>query len=255
MRKWIYRKLRKGKERGGVHDREKLLMEHIGRQIRMYRKKRGMTVAEVAERIYKSKATVSKYEKGQLAVCMTTLFSIADVLGVTVEDLIDFAPPLDEERGKSWQERDFYMYNHSTNDRSIITSILRVRSDKTEGGAVSEARCFYNITSQEQLENCEHIYRGTVEFSELVTVFSLQNCLWNPEKLQILLSTPIRAEQAYLGIYLAMSATTLLPTSGKVIVTNRPIAETESLREDLKFSREELSRMKKQSVFFWKRDV
>ena len=44
-----------------------------GRQIREMRKKRGMTLAELAAEIHKSKATISKYEKGEISMDVETL--------------------------------------------------------------------------------------------------------------------------------------------------------------------------------------
>ena len=49
---------------------------------------RRMTLEELASRIYKSKATLSKYEKGQIVVDIETLYSIAEALEIRVEHLL-----------------------------------------------------------------------------------------------------------------------------------------------------------------------
>ena len=46
----------------------------IGKKIRIYRKKQKMTLDELAAVIYKSKATVSKYEKGEISIDISTLY-------------------------------------------------------------------------------------------------------------------------------------------------------------------------------------
>lgn len=38
--------------------------QHIGARIRNYRKARGMTLQQLADKIHKSRASVSKYETG-----------------------------------------------------------------------------------------------------------------------------------------------------------------------------------------------
>ena len=54
--------------------------QHIGGRIRMYRKTRGMTLQQLADLIHKSRASVSKYENGEITLDVETLSEIADVL-------------------------------------------------------------------------------------------------------------------------------------------------------------------------------
>ena len=51
--------------------------EHIGGRIRMYRKAREMTLQQLADSIHKSRASVSKYENGEITLDVETLFEIA----------------------------------------------------------------------------------------------------------------------------------------------------------------------------------
>ena len=60
----------------------------IGKRIRGYRKKRQMTIEQLAKAIAKSKATVSKYEKGEIAMDVETLYEVADALHVHVEQIL-----------------------------------------------------------------------------------------------------------------------------------------------------------------------
>ena len=63
---------------------------HVGSRIRLYRKVKHYTLTDLAERIHKSKATLSKYEIGEITVDVETLFDIAAALGITVQQLIDY---------------------------------------------------------------------------------------------------------------------------------------------------------------------
>lgn len=65
---------------------------HVGGRIRLYRKAKKLTLLELSQKIHKSKATLSKYETGDITIDIETLFDIADVLGIKVQQLIDFAP-------------------------------------------------------------------------------------------------------------------------------------------------------------------
>ena len=60
----------------------------IGNKIKFFRKKRGLTLVEFADILCKSKATVSKYENGQITIDIVTLYEIAEALGVHVEQLL-----------------------------------------------------------------------------------------------------------------------------------------------------------------------
>ncbi|HBF65416.1 MAG TPA: XRE family transcriptional regulator, partial [Clostridium sp.] len=41
---------------------------HVGKRIRLYRKLKKLTIEVFAEMIHKSKATVSKYENGEISI-------------------------------------------------------------------------------------------------------------------------------------------------------------------------------------------
>lgn len=51
--------------------------EHIGGRIRMYRKARELTLQQLADLIHKSRASVSKYENGEITLDVETLSEIA----------------------------------------------------------------------------------------------------------------------------------------------------------------------------------
>ena len=65
----------------------------VGGRIHFFRKLRGYTLQALAEAIGKSKATVSKYEKSEIAIDIEVLFDIARALGVSVSQLTDYPAP------------------------------------------------------------------------------------------------------------------------------------------------------------------
>ena len=65
-----------------------LISQEIGKKIRLYRKRSHWTIEELAVHIYKSKATVSKYERGEIAIDIETLYDIAEALRVSIDDLL-----------------------------------------------------------------------------------------------------------------------------------------------------------------------
>ena len=57
---------------------------YVGAQIRRYRKNRQMTLQQLADRIHKSRASVSKYETGEVSLDIVTLTEIARVLELSL---------------------------------------------------------------------------------------------------------------------------------------------------------------------------
>lgn len=64
----------------------------IGKRIRSFRKIRNMTLSELSAIVCKSKSTLSKYEKGEIAVDIETLYDLADALRTHVEQLLYCRP-------------------------------------------------------------------------------------------------------------------------------------------------------------------
>ena len=64
--------------------------EFVGGRIRTIRKGKKMSIQQLADTIHKSKACVSKYEKGEITVDIPTLFEIASALEVLPERLINY---------------------------------------------------------------------------------------------------------------------------------------------------------------------
>ena len=60
---------------------------YVGEQIRKYRKAGKMTLQDLADAIHKSRATVCKYENGDISVDIETLYEISQILQVSMSSL------------------------------------------------------------------------------------------------------------------------------------------------------------------------
>lgn len=81
---------------------EKLKVQ-IGTNIANLRKRQGLTQAGLAEKVNYSDKAVSKWERGESAPDILTLVSLAEVLGVTVDDLLKDPNALPEQTGSVQQ--------------------------------------------------------------------------------------------------------------------------------------------------------
>lgn len=62
------------------------LLRYVGNKIKDYRKKKNLNQADLAKRIGVTNTSVSEYERGRVNIDADTLFKIADVLDVKVDD-------------------------------------------------------------------------------------------------------------------------------------------------------------------------
>ena len=67
---------------------------YIGGQIRKYRKANGMTLQQLADIIHKSRATVCKYENGEISIDIATLYEISQALQISFGQLASYQPHL-----------------------------------------------------------------------------------------------------------------------------------------------------------------
>ncbi len=61
----------------------------VGARIRYYRNLNKISLQTLAQSIHKSISTVSKYESGQIAIDIDTLYEIADCLQVSIHQLLE----------------------------------------------------------------------------------------------------------------------------------------------------------------------
>ncbi len=62
----------------------------LGENIKRYRELKGLTQAELAEKLDFSYEYVCRVERGQKYISLRKLFQIADILGIGINKLIDF---------------------------------------------------------------------------------------------------------------------------------------------------------------------
>ena len=70
---------------------------YVGEQIRRYRKAGNMTLQDLADAIHKSRATICKYENGEISVDVETLYEISQVLQVSISQLTTYLPESENE--------------------------------------------------------------------------------------------------------------------------------------------------------------
>jgi transcriptional regulator with XRE-family HTH domain len=77
------------------------LGEQIGRRIKSLREAKGLTQAQVADRLRKSVETISNFERGKTLTSVVTLGQLARVLNVRIADFFEGAAPAGDDHDLS----------------------------------------------------------------------------------------------------------------------------------------------------------
>ncbi|MDL2328107.1 helix-turn-helix domain-containing protein [Ruminococcaceae bacterium OttesenSCG-928-A11] len=224
------------------------LLPYIGHQIKHYRKARGMTIGDLAQKIHKSKGSVSKYENGQIAIDVGTLFEIATALEISPRYLIDYPAKTSaipkNSRGPFGDVSTLYLYHARGN--AIFKSIIKMSIDIVSNKV--EATLFYVVEDLDSPYNCACIYTGEMHRHDTVLCFTLQNAINPVENLLLNFSIPVRNVSTLAGLISGLGASTLAPACFLGILSPVPLAETEELKGRLAFPRDALADAKKRNI-------
>lgn len=112
-------------KKGGLRRLEaKELDKYIGKKIKEYRTKKGLTQKELGQKLNIGHTTVSGYEKGVISLTSNIIFAIGEILDVKVDDLFP-ERKLDE----SYLEKTKDMYSENLNAKEMF--FLQKLTEKT----------------------------------------------------------------------------------------------------------------------------
>ena len=102
------------------------LAVHVGSRIRLFRKAHGLTVEQLGARIQKSKATIYKYESGQIPVDVDTLLDIASALNVEPAYFFDlpFSKKICTPQISFFDSNCLYAYYYDGRIKQVVHSLL-----------------------------------------------------------------------------------------------------------------------------------
>lgn len=224
------------------------LSEEIGAKIKFFRKKSNMTIQEMADAICKSKATVSKYESGQIAIDIVTLYDIARTLQVHVEQLLYLETSsaiqnISENVPSFFKDLpQFYIYYFDGRNSSLNRCVVDILSH--EQPDTYKIIMYMNIDSYEHYQNCENTYMGHLRHYDAVSNLTLQNRDTPMEQITIsILASYLNAPEKW-GLFFGISSRPIMPVSTKVLVTKKIQKENTQFLQKLRISKEDIKFMK-----------
>lgn len=225
--------------------------EHIGGRIRLYRKNKHMTIDELAAKIHKSKATVSKYERGDISIDIETLCRIAAVLNVSISQLTDMKPaspvtPATTPRS-IFKNTALYLYYYDGRLKKLVRGYLQIyhESQTDENRAV----LYLDVNSFSNYTKCRILYSGQVFIHDSVVNFQLSNQANGIERMNITALNPIINKEVVTALLSGISDNPFMPVSFKCLFSSYPLSEDADLISRLTISRDDIKMMKKYNSF------
>lgn len=228
------------------------LSRHIGSRIRHYRKGQGMTLQQLADRIHKSRATMSKYETGEITLDIDTLYEIGAALHIGINQLTDYRPqtpegvaPYPNLTGKSpfFQADRLYFYFYDGRYKRLKDGVIDIirPNDHTQ-----DCRASLSISSVTATGRSSDIYyTGKVVYSDMLIRFSFVNQYNTLEEDLLYIFNPLELRDFTEGLLCGISSADLMPCAFKCLVTLTPQEHTDAFKQHLLFTKEELQRWQK----------
>lgn len=219
------------------------LLEHIGQRIKLYRTRQKMTITQLGEMVHLSPSNISKYENAKLSIDVCTLFRIADALGVTTNQLMDYREPVTQEKYRTntinffRRSNLFYMYQYFGIDKRIHACVIEV----TNGGAgeLDKVSLYYSCEDLENYVDSGYIYTGTMSCHDFTTNFFCRN-LYNPcDEIAICAKSTFSTEKTTTGLLNGLSQLLRNPYAVKVLFSLHPLPQDEILKANLNISDKE----------------
>lgn len=224
------------------------ILRHMGSRIRLYRKTNSMTMDELARKVHKSKASISKYEAGLTAVDVITLLDISLALGVTPAQLIDYEFPSDNltpSSGYNIFDQAPKLYLYYLTRKTIRLSLIQLESGNQNGLA---ATMFYGVDDLDRLDKCSCVYRGHMHSYSTVLNYVFRNHHNPAETILLNFCVPMYKTTILTGMISGLGMSSMMPIARKVVLSTEPLSTGTRLREMLTISLQSCKEIKTKNM-------
>lgn len=224
---------------------------HVGKMIRKYRKAANLTLQQLADAIHKSRATICKYENGDISMDIETLYEVSQVLQVSVPQLTDMGQVQTEadypsicaaRKSPFFQAKILYFYFYDGRYNRMKDGVINIH-EKEEDGSYRATFSICSVSGNGR--SSASYYNGSVLYSDMLIRFSFVN-QYNPLEEDLLyIFNPLEFRTRTDGLLCGISSADLMPCAFKCLVALEKQELNEELRKHLLFTKAELQRWKK----------
>lgn len=224
------------------------ISREIGSKIKYYRRKRHMTIDELAEHICKSRSCISKYENGRIALDVCTLYDIAEALKVSVSQLM-----CADEAGEadiSIRNAPLFfaglkrLYGYYFDGRTNSTVRIVTDIEPADEQGVFPVDMYMNVCDYDNYRDCENTYRGTLRHFDSISIILLQNKNMPMEQYQIGIPSPYMNAESKWTLAFGISSRPLMPTSARLLLSKNIADETAEFEKSLHISKDDIRLLK-----------
>lgn len=228
------------------------ISKHVGERIRQARKTRGMTLQQLADSIHKSRASMSKYENGEITLDIQTLHEISSVLQVPLASLTDDKPEEDnaprliaDAEGQSpfFQADRLYFYFYDGRYKRLKNGVINIHKDERRSGDYEASLSISAVTPTGR--SSEIYYTGKVVYSDMLIRFSFVNQYNTLEEDLLYIFNPLERRDVTEGLLCGISSADLMPCAFKCLVTLLPQEASDEFISQLLITKKELRRWQK----------
>jgi len=234
------------------------LNQHIGNRIRFYRTRRNMSQEQLAMKIFKSKSTLSKYESGKIPIDIETLYLIASELEVEMSSLVDYAIPSKTQmplyRDPFDNSDRIYMYYFDGRSNRTTKTLICLEQGQRSGNTLP-CRCYMDISSFDEHEQCKYFYTGNAVQYEMISYIHLYNQFNPTEHITISILNPFHRTQLIWGIMSAISFNPITPLALKCLLSPVQMPDVMLKKELLTFSKDDIKAIKKLNMLLLNTDA
>lgn len=191
------------------------ISQYVGNQIKLYRKNKKMTQEQLALRINKSKATLSKYESGVIVVDVETLHDIAQALQISAGNLLGGAAPVPKYSGNSERLSSLYVYFLDDRGTKVRQSFMEI----TESAQGPIATMYCDAEANDKSKSTI-IYIGEILITETVISFHLISTTNHLDQLYFTSLRPFLNQAPFIvGMCLGLNFAPICPVCFKAVLT------------------------------------
>lgn len=226
------------------------ISKNIGNKIKMYRKAKNMTLLSLANKINKSKSSVSKYENGEIVLDVTTLSDISSALNVPIRLFFDVEKENDtpsykniEVSGKSvfFSAKELHFYFYDGRDKKLKTGLIEIDDTKDKYG---KYKAYFRLSMGDK----NVFYTGNAVYSDVLIRFSFVNKYNALEKDLLYIFNPLDYRSETFGLLCGIKSYDFTPCAFKCLISTKEKDLTRDMIDSLLFTKDEINYFKKMNM-------